>query len=100
MSLPLIFKPAALAEFEEAVAWYESKRPGLGYEFAMEVKLALRRGQDQPELFRRIRGRARKIRLRRFNKYSIYFAIKDGSLAVLSVFHGARNPSALRERLK
>jgi plasmid stabilization system protein ParE len=100
MSLPLTFKPTARLELEEAVAWYEARRAGLGREFATEVKLALDRAQASPEMFRRVRGRARKIRLRRFDRYSIYFAVKDDAFAVLSVFHGARNPTELRARLE
>jgi toxin ParE1/3/4 len=100
MSLPVIFKPAARLEFEEAVVWYERERPGLGREFKLEVKLALKRALDNPGLFQRVRGRAQKIRLRRFKKYAIYFAIKDDVFAVLSVFHASRHPGQLERRLK
>ncbi|HXI69147.1 MAG TPA: type II toxin-antitoxin system RelE/ParE family toxin [Verrucomicrobiae bacterium] len=99
MSLPVVFKSAALSEFEEAVAWYEAERPGLGKEFKLEVKRALYRALANPGHFQMVRGRAQKIRLRRFKKYAIYFAIKDGTFAVLAVFHGSRNPAALRQRL-
>ena len=99
MSLPVAFKSAALFEFEEAVAWYEAQQFGLGQEFKPEVKLALKYALANPELFQRVRGRAQKIRLRRFKKYAIYFAIKDGTFAVLAVFHGSRNPTELRRRL-
>ena len=100
MNLPVLFKPAARLEFDEAVAWYEGERPGLGREFKLEVKLALKRALSNPELFQRVRGRARKIRLRRFKKYAIYFAVKDNAFAVLSVFHASRNPAELERRLK
>jgi toxin ParE1/3/4 len=100
MSLVLIFKPAARFELEEAVAWYDEQQIGLGREFASEVFAVLERAKANPELFGRVRGRARKIRLRRFSKYSVYFAVKDDAFAVLSVFHGARNPAELRRRLK
>src|SRR5258706_484639 len=40
MSLPVIFKPAARLEFEEAVAWYEGESLGLGREFKLEAKLS------------------------------------------------------------
>lgn len=73
---------------------------GLGHEFALEVFGVLEQARANPELFGRIRGRARKVRVRRFNKYRIYFAVKDGALAVLAVFHGARNPAELRRRLE
>ena len=100
MSLPIIFQSAAHQEFEEAVAWYESQRPGLGREFKLEVKLALNRALHNPGRFQRVRGRARKLRLRRFKKYAIYFAVKDHVFAVLAVFHSARNPAVLERRLK
>src|SRR5262245_46054005 len=100
MNLPFVFKPEALREFEEAVAWYEAQRPGLGRQFATEVEVVLHKAQASPERFRRIRGTARKIRLRRFNKYSIYFAVKDDAFAVLAVFHAARNPVHLEQRLQ
>jgi plasmid stabilization system protein ParE len=100
MSLPVIFKSVARFEFDEAVAWYEGERPGLGEEFKLEVKSALQRALANPELFQRVRGRAKKIRLRRFKKYAIYFAVKDDVFSILSVFHGSRNPAELRRRLK
>jgi toxin ParE1/3/4 len=100
MSLPVVFKPVAWLEFEEAVAWYEKEQPGLGREFKLEVKLALHRALANPEIFQRARGRARRIRVRRFKQYAIYFAFKDDVFAVLAVFHGARNPTELRQRLK
>lgn len=100
MSLPVIFKSAARLEFDEAVAWYEGERPGLGEEFKLEVKSAFRRALANPEFFKKVRGRAQRIRLRRFKKYAIYFAIKDDVFSILSVFHGSRNPAKLRRRLK
>ena len=100
MSVPVIFQPAARLEFEEAVSWYEGERPGLGREFKLEVKLALRRARAHPEHFQMVRGRARKIRLRRFKKYAIYFAVKEDAFAVLSVFHASRNPADLERRLE
>ncbi|MDQ6631943.1 MAG: type II toxin-antitoxin system RelE/ParE family toxin [Verrucomicrobiota bacterium] len=100
MSLPVIFKSAARLEFDEAVAWYEGERTGLGEEFKLEVKSALQRALANPELFQKVRGRAQRIRLRRFKKYAIYFAIKDDVFSILSVFHGARNPDELKRRLR
>ncbi len=100
MSLPIIFKSAARREFEKAVAWYEEQQPGLGREFKLEVKLAINRALRSPRRFPRVRGLARKIRLRRFNKYAIYFAVKDRVFAVLAIFHSSRDPAVLKWRLK
>jgi hypothetical protein len=33
MTLPLVFRPVAQAEFVAATAWYEDQRPGLGGDF-------------------------------------------------------------------
>ena len=38
MSLPILFLPAAQAEFNEAATWYEEQRQGLGDEFIAEVE--------------------------------------------------------------
>jgi toxin ParE1/3/4 len=95
-----LFEPEARAEFFEAIAWYEDKSAGLGKEFAQAVFEAVDHAQAQPEIYRMVRGRARKVRLKRFKPYSIYFAIKDEVFSVVSVFHGARNPVELERRLK
>jgi plasmid stabilization system protein ParE len=100
MSLLVIFRREARLEFNEAVAWYESARPGLGREFKLEVKLALNRATASPGRFPKIGGRVGKIRLRRFHKYAIYFAIKDDVFAVVAVFHASRNPADLAQRLE
>ena len=99
MHFDSLFEPEAKVEFFEAIVWYENESPGLGREFAREVLEAVERAQLQPELFRKVRGRARKVRLKRFKAFSIYFAIKDEVFSVVSVFHGARNPEELKRRL-
>jgi plasmid stabilization system protein ParE len=100
MPLDFLFEPEAKVEFFDAIVWYENESCGLGKEFAEEVLEAIKRAQLQPDLFRKVRGRARKIRLKRFRAYSIYFAVKDDVFSVVSIFHGARNPEDLRRRLK
>jgi plasmid stabilization system protein ParE len=99
MSLQLIFKAAAWNELAEATAWYEQQRPGLGKEFSFEVDRALQRAQTNPERFPRVRRQARKIRLQRFSRYNIYFAVTDRTFSILAIFHSSRNPEELWRRL-
>ena len=101
MNLPVIFKRAARLEFDEAVAWYEGRagRDSAGIQIGSQACAQVAHVAN-PDLFQRVRGRARKIRLRRFKKYAIYFAVKDNTFAVLSVFHASRDPAELRRRLK
>jgi hypothetical protein len=41
MSLPLDFHPAVRSEIDDAHAWYEQRRPGLGRDFLDEVERVL-----------------------------------------------------------
>jgi plasmid stabilization system protein ParE len=100
MSLRVIFKPPARLEYAEAATWYENQRPGLGQEFRLEVKRALQLAQSNSERFAEVRPEIRKIRLQRFSRYSIYFAVENGVFSVLSIFHSSRNPAELWERLR
>jgi hypothetical protein len=43
VSLPVVLRPAARAEFDEAVDWYEQQRPGLGVDFVTQVQLVEKR---------------------------------------------------------
>ena len=40
--------PGAAAEYADAAAWYEGKRPGLGAEFAEAVRAAFRKTEERP----------------------------------------------------
>ena len=99
MKFKILFQPEAKAEFFAAISWYENQAAGLGHEFAREALKCIEVAQLAPERFRPVRGRARCIRLKRFKAYSIYFATKGDVFAVISIFHGARNPDDLRKRL-
>jgi plasmid stabilization system protein ParE len=100
MDLDVLFEPEAKAEFIEAIAWHENESAGLGKQFAQEVLDSVERAQAQPELYRKTHRHARKIHLKRFKAYSLYFATKGDVFSVLSVFHGARNPDDLKNRLR
>jgi len=55
---------AADSEFDEAIAYYNTQRAGLGFEFANEVKEAVERIKNYPEPGHRYRigcGAARSI---------------------------------------
>ncbi|MEI9961738.1 MAG: type II toxin-antitoxin system RelE/ParE family toxin [Limisphaerales bacterium] len=99
MKRQTIFAPLARLEFEDAVAWYNEQRPGLGEEFRMEVNRTLQQILHSPERFRLTTRITHKAVLHRF-PYSLYYSIELDAINVASVFHGARNPEELRKRLK
>jgi len=99
MKREIIFAPLARLEFEDAVAWYEKQRAGLGDEFRVEVHTALQKVLMSPERFRLASSTMHKAMLHRF-PYSIYYSVELNAINVVSIFHGARNPAELRRRLK
>lgn len=76
---PLIVRPAAEAEIEEAYRWYEGQRPSLGDEFARAVDACLASIRRQPEFYPEQYKRARRALLRRF-PYAIFYLGQDNSI--------------------
>lgn len=48
---PILVRPAAAADIEEAFHWYEGQRPGLGDGFRSELKATLDRVAANPQLY-------------------------------------------------
>ena len=97
MNREVVFRRVARMEFDEAVAWYEGERAGLGLEFKAAVDHTLTVASQQPELFRKVHGPIRRAVLRRF-PYTLHFLDEPSRLVVLAVFHGSREPGHLRGR--
>ena len=92
-------QPQATAETEEAAAWYERQRPGLGTEFILELDAALERAAAFPDTYVRQYREARRVLLRRF-PYAVYFVYEDESVEVFAVLHQRRAPSRWRARVR
>lgn len=86
MTLRVVFRRAALTEFEDAADWYETRRRGLGEEFVAEVTDAIERAADRPQQHPVVYGDVRRTVCRRF-PFAIYFRVRGESLVVLAVFH-------------
>jgi plasmid stabilization system protein ParE len=96
--MKVIFRPEARAEALEAREWYESRAPGLGFEFARALDAALAAAVRNPGAFVRAEGECRRITLRRFPYFLIYRA-QAGTFLVVSVFHHRREPHAWLDRV-
>jgi toxin ParE1/3/4 len=97
VTLVLDVETEAAAELEEAIDWYESRRRGLGLEFARVVRAAFAALERTPELGPLVHGRIRQVVLRRF-PYAIYYVLEGDRIAVVAVIHGSRNPKRWRSR--
>jgi plasmid stabilization system protein ParE len=93
----LIVRPLAEADVRDAVFWYESRREGLGAEFALELDALYERIAENPQQFPEIAEGARRALLQRF-PYAIYFLISEDAPIIVAVLHQHRRPDAWRER--
>jgi len=96
----VIFRPQAVEDVVEAAVWYEAHAPGLGEQLIDEILAAMRRAQENPELFRIVRrdGNVRRVLTRRF-PYRIFFSVVGETLYVHAVLHGARHDRRWIKRL-
>jgi toxin ParE1/3/4 len=97
MSLPLVFRPVAQAEFDAAAAWYEGQQPGLGDDLVAEVQQVLDTIANQPERYPVADGDVREAAVSRF-PYCVYYRVKPDRVVVIAVFHTSRDPSIWRGR--
>lgn len=97
MSLPLVFRAAAQAEFDDSAAWYGAQRPGLGALFVAEVQQVLDTIANQPNRYPVASGDVREAPVQRF-PYCVYYRVKPDRVVVIAVFHTARDPATWQSR--
>lgn len=93
MSRALRVEVEALVELEEAAAWYEDKRPGLGTEFVEAIERTLLRVREMPASFVAIMKHplVRRALVRKF-PYAIVFIAHEDAIHVLAYTHVKRRP--------
>ncbi|UCF35687.1 MAG: type II toxin-antitoxin system RelE/ParE family toxin [Acidobacteriota bacterium] len=89
------FLRPAEVEFREAVDYYNRQSPGLGFEFAAELKRAIERIKSHPEAWHRLSENTRRCRLNRF-PYALVYAVDGKQLLILAVMHLSRHPDSWR----
>jgi plasmid stabilization system protein ParE len=94
---PLIFRPAAAADIEEAYLWYEARERGLGDQFLKAVGTLTESIRVNPESFPVAYRQTRRALLRRF-PYGLYYRIVDDQVVVVACMHGRRHPRRWQSR--
>ena len=102
MKLPI--RPAALIELDEAMAYYEDKRPGLGLELLDAIEETVAFAAEVPAGGERRGGgldayETRRFVVKRF-PYLVYASQIRGHREVVAIAHASRRPGYWRERLK
>ena len=94
---PLELLPAALAEAEEAAAWYAERDPRVAARFTEELEAALNRISDAPHRWPVHLLGTQRVRLTRF-PYLVVYREDETRILVVAVAHTKRKPGYWRKR--
>lgn len=92
---------AAQAELDEAFAWYEMQRPGLGYDFISETDATIRRICLNPEAYARVDRDVRRALVKRF-PYGVMFGYDQPAemIVIVAMAHLHRRPAYWSDRIE
>ena len=93
------FHPEARREYLEAAEFYESRRPGIGAAFTLEVEATIQRILEAPDRWRILEQDIRRCLTHVF-PYGVLYTIEDDFILIVAVAHGSREPGYWRGRLK
>lgn len=94
---PLELHPEAVAEGEEAAAWYAERDPRIAVRFAEELEAALLRVAEAPDRWPNYLNGTRRVRIARF-PYFIPYRDEPSRILVVAVAHAKRKPGYWRAR--
>jgi toxin ParE1/3/4 len=97
MKLPIVYRLEVGDDLDEAFAWCERQRQGLGDEFLSEVRDQIERIQSNPEIYAVLYRSVRASPVRRF-QYVVYYRVDSDSINVIAIQHGHRNPRRWKAR--
>ena len=92
MTLKVVFRRAAQAEFDAAALRYDMQQPGLGAQFVSEIERAVDLAASYPERFAIRHAEIRRAPARRF-PYSVFYRVESERIVVLAIFHARRDPT-------
>jgi toxin ParE1/3/4 len=98
VTLPIIFRPEAEREFDEAFDWYNARQPGLGIRFVAAVQAVFDSIAALPKMHAVVLADVRKAVVRRFT-YCVFYRPLDDQIEVIAVFHTSRDPSIWQDRV-
>jgi len=85
-------------DIESAFQWYETKEPGLGFEFLKQLRSCYEKLLRNPYGYQELRSGIRRTLTKQF-PYAVYFSIDDEVVLVLAVLHTARDPAEWQHRV-
>lgn len=98
MKYRMLIRHEAEVDLKYAFSWYEDKRPGLGYDFLLQVEAGLSYIGRNPESNPSEYKGARKYLVKRF-PYKIIYLLEEARIVILAVIHGKRKPELIMKRM-
>ena len=95
-----IITEAAKADLAEAAEFYNSRRAGLGAEFALEAGLGLSKVLERPNSWPEIAPGFRKYRLDRFPYALVYRILSANQLEIVAIHDLRSRPGSWRQNLR
>jgi toxin ParE1/3/4 len=81
----------AIIDMRESFAWYEQRKPGLGFTFLEEIDLCLSKIVSHPLHYSFVSPTFRKIKVDRF-PFVVVYEIEQDTIYVTGVRHTGRAP--------
>jgi len=97
MKYLLSIRKEAEADIQQAYAYYESCRLGLGQEFLLCIEAAIAGIERNPVFCPLVHKDVRRYVIHRF-PYGIYYLVHDHRIIVIAVLHARRNPANWQSR--
>ena len=94
----IIFINKASDELHAAVKYYNKERPGLGFEFANEIRSTLSRMRLHPEIWVEIDSGIRRCIVKRF-PYAILYLYENSQIVIIAVMHMKKKPDYWKARI-
>ncbi len=91
----------AISDYENAVAWYEAQKPGLGFDFTVRLAEVFEFIESAPETQRFLYENRRFAFVKQF-PYKVYFMVEQVNVRVVvfAILHNKRNPQIWKKRDK
>jgi len=97
MTASVTLRPAAQLDLADAIEWYESKSPGLSFDFRLALDASLSLIARFPDSGSPIVHGLRRALLRRF-PHAIYYRNPGSVIDVVAILHFSRSPRAWQAR--
>lgn len=95
--MSFVFHPAAEAEFNKAIEYYEEIESGLGQDLAVEVYAAIQLALAYPKAWPVLDGEVRRTLVRRF-PYGVLYSEEAQRIFILAVMNLHRDPEYWKSR--